>query len=153
MDVQTVIDTATTANAVALGNGPVTELFRECIRNNIKITTNCCAYVRRRMCGMSLVNAELLAPWDLPKPEVLTFCLTVTAYVKLNMNRLSKYSDPEVIEKAFGWWKDKVGRVSRFVRATFRQQCELLYNLIFKKGQEEDLVKFPDHEMKQSAIT
>lgn len=40
MDVQTVIDTATTANAVALGFGPATELFRECIRNNIKITTN-----------------------------------------------------------------------------------------------------------------
>lgn len=40
--------------------------------------TNAMSYVRRRMGGMSLVTKELVAPWDLPKRDMLAFCIAVT---------------------------------------------------------------------------
>lgn len=45
--VQTVIDTALAANAVALGNGAATENFRESIRNILKINIAVTPKLRR----------------------------------------------------------------------------------------------------------
>lgn len=74
--------------------------------------TNCLSYIRRRSSGVSLVNAELVAPWDLPSDQVLSLAIAVTAYVNTSMGRVSKYADVDNLVMP-GWWADLKLRVQK----------------------------------------
>lgn len=81
--------------------------------------TNAAAYVRRRMGGMSLATQELLAPWDLPSRQVVTFCLTCVAYVRELSGSLHKFANAENLEVS-SWWESVKIRVSEMFKQGIR---------------------------------
>uniref|UniRef100_A0A1B6DRE7 Alphavirus-like MT domain-containing protein n=1 Tax=Clastoptera arizonana TaxID=38151 RepID=A0A1B6DRE7_9HEMI len=113
--------------------------------------TNCMAYVRRRMGGMSLVTKELLAPWDLPKNLVLPFSLAVTCYVSMLSGDLLQYADPNNITYAGLWDTIKQG-VKDWFRLGFTERFSLIKWLINDHLLQDELLLSPNNEQIQMGV-
>lgn len=100
---------------------------------------NATAYVRRRMGGMSLATQELLAPWDLPSRQVVTFSLTCVAYERVLSGSLYKFANAENLEVA-SWWESVKIRVREIFKQGIRSMSTVHYAVLYRFKLEEELV-------------
>lgn len=73
-------------------------------------------YVRRRMGGVSLINKELLAPWELPLRHVYKFCIIIL------LQALVISGEAETIKQNIG-----VGSVSERFKAMLRMGLRIIF--------------------------
>nr|QPL17790.1 replicase [Pistacia ribo-like virus] len=108
-------------------------------------------FVRRRMSGISLVNKELVAPWDLPKTQLFSFCVGVLVYVKHQRETVGNIAEAGDVKlgNAKGVVRNLIDNMKYKLMDCIYHHSPILWQWLGEKNLNDKIVIFPINEITQ----